>query len=119
MSEKQAFDTWALVELLGRQRIVGRVTEQAIGGASFIRVDVPDESGNIRFTRLYGAGAIYAISPIDKPTAIAIAARTDAEPVKAYEFPQQIEAGDPSVRADQVSGEDDNQDREDRFYDQD
>lgn len=87
MSE-QTFDAWALVELFGHQRIVGRVTEQAIGGASFIRVDVPGPDGEVRFTRLYGAAAIYSINPIERDTAVALAQRCGAEPVKAYEIPQ-------------------------------
>ncbi len=36
------FDTWAVVEVMGHNTYAGRVTEQAIGGASFIRVDVPE-----------------------------------------------------------------------------
>jgi len=88
MSKETKFDSWALVELFGHQRIVGHVTEQAIGGASFIRVDVPDANGAARFTRMYGAAAIYAINPIDRETAIQLAQRVDAEPVKPYELPQ-------------------------------
>lgn len=88
MTNETKFDSWALVELFGHQRIVGHVTEQAIGGASFIRVDVPDANGATRFTRMYGAAAIYAINPIDRGTAIQLAQRVDADPVKAYELPQ-------------------------------
>ena len=105
---KEKFDAWALVELFGHQRIVGRVTEQAIGGASFIRVDVPDPSGSVRFTRLYGAAAIYAISPIDRETAIALAQRCEAEPVKSYELPQLAERT--GWTEDDEGGEDDGED---------
>lgn len=42
MSETQTkFDHWCIVESFGHERIAGRVTEQTIGGCSFIRVDVP------------------------------------------------------------------------------
>ena len=34
-----SFDSWAIVEIFGHQTFAGRVTEQAIGGASFVRVD--------------------------------------------------------------------------------
>ena len=35
------FDHWCIVELFGHNQIAGKVTEQAIGGQSFVRVDVP------------------------------------------------------------------------------
>lgn len=100
------FETWALVELFGHQRIVGLVTEQAVGGASFIRVDVPDAAGQTRFTRLFGAAAIYAINPVEKSVAIQLAERCVATPVQAYELPQLPvgTAGD---------GEDDDEDEDD------
>lgn len=88
VSQKQPFETWALVELFGHQRIVGRVTDQALGGASFIRVDVPNPDGSTRFTRMYGASAIYSISPVEREVAITLAQACDAEPVKPYELPR-------------------------------
>src|SRR5579859_3643818 len=39
MEHKQEFDQWALVELMGHQRIAGRVTEAEIGGSKFIHAD--------------------------------------------------------------------------------
>jgi hypothetical protein len=84
---KSTFDEWALVELFGHARIVGKVTEATISGGAFIRVDVPDKDGNTVFTRFFGPGAIYSMSPIDRDTAIALAQRQSAEPVKQYELP--------------------------------
>ncbi|MDD2657785.1 MAG: hypothetical protein PHD04_03970 [Candidatus Pacebacteria bacterium] len=46
------FDEWAIIDLFGHQKIAGRVSEQQIGGASFVRVDVPLEPP---FTKLFGA----------------------------------------------------------------
>jgi hypothetical protein len=40
MADKpETFEEWALLELFGHQRLAGRVTEQQLGGASFVRVD--------------------------------------------------------------------------------
>ncbi len=86
-NEKKTFDEWALVELFGHARIVGRVTEATIVGGAFIRVDVPDKEGAIAFTRFFGPGAIYSMSPISRDMAIALAQQQNAEPVKRYEFP--------------------------------
>lgn len=82
------FETWALVELFGHNRIVGKVSEVAIGGSSFIRVDVPKPDGTPRYSRIFGAAAIYAINPIDSATAIRLAQSIDAVPVQPYEVPR-------------------------------
>ncbi len=94
--DEAKFDQWALVELFGHARIAGRVTEQQIGGASFIRVDVPDIEVRAReqvvhkrvkvdhregFTRFFGASAIYSISPCSEEVARLAAAQIQAEPV--------------------------------------
>jgi hypothetical protein len=92
MSAETKFETWALVELFGHARIVGLVTEQAIGGASFIRVDVPKPDGSVNFTRFFGPSAIYAISPIAKDMAVRMAQLTSARPVEAYEIPKLAES---------------------------
>lgn len=39
MAEK--FEHWCVVEIFGHTRIAGFVTEQTIGGQSFVRVGVP------------------------------------------------------------------------------
>jgi hypothetical protein len=67
--QQQSFDQWCILELFGRQVIAGRVTEQVIGGCSFIRVDVPECNGTPQFTRFYGNGAIYAMTPVSEEAA--------------------------------------------------
>ena len=63
------FEAWALVEIMGHVRIAGKVTEQVIAGASFLRVDVPAGDQQPAFTKFYGAGSIYSITPVDEATA--------------------------------------------------
>lgn len=104
-TQQEKFETWALVELFGHNRIVGLVTEQAVGGASFIRVDVPDADGQTRFTRLFGAAAIYAINPVEKAVAIQLAQRCGAARVQAYELPQ-LPAGNGDDGEDEDGDED-------------
>jgi len=78
------FEQWAIVELFGHARLAGLVTEQTIGGNSFVRVDVPAVGGNAEFTKLYGQGAIYAMSFVDRDVALAAAERLDEKPVSVY-----------------------------------
>jgi hypothetical protein len=81
-SEK--FDQWAIVEIMGHQRLAGRVTEQAIGGSSFVRVDVPEVGGCPPFTKLLGSSSIYAITITDEETARAAANSLRQKPLDEW-----------------------------------
>lgn len=89
MSETPKFNEWALVELFGHQRIVGKVSEATLAGGAFLRVDVP-EMGPEKpaFTRFYGPGAVYCISPIGETEARGLLAYSRNEPVSRFELPQ-------------------------------
>jgi len=66
---KENFSEWCLVELFGHQKIVGKVTEATLAGGALLRVDVPAFNGAAAFTRFYGPGAIYSISPVSEQIA--------------------------------------------------
>lgn len=78
------FEQWAIVELFGHSRIAGLVTEQTLGGSSFVRVDVPAVAGKAAFTKLYGQGAIYAVSFVDRDVAMAAVENLGLVPVSVY-----------------------------------
>lgn len=80
------FEEWAIIELFGHQRIAGRVSEQQIGGESFIRVDVPETKGQPPFTKLFGKGAIYAMTLTDEKSATAAAIAWAPEPINRWEM---------------------------------
>jgi hypothetical protein len=81
---KPTFDQWCIVELMGRQVIAGRVTEQTIGGCAFLRVDVPETEKQPAFTRFYGQAAIYAMTPVSEEVARVSLRRFTPEPVNVY-----------------------------------
>jgi hypothetical protein len=83
-TQPPTFDVFAIVELFGHARIAGRVTEQVIAGQGFIRVDVPELPTRPAFTRLYGPGAIYSITPVSNEIATAAACSMRVEPVNVY-----------------------------------
>lgn len=56
--------TWAIVELFGHSQISGEVSEEEIAGSMFLRVDVPATDNTEAFTRYFGAGAVYSITPV-------------------------------------------------------
>lgn len=91
--QSQSFDEWALVELFGHQKIVGRVTDSTIAGGAFLRVDVPEIKGEYAspaYTRFFSPGAIYSINPLSEETARAllIQSRFRNEPVDRFDLPQ-------------------------------
>jgi len=88
MSE-ETFESWAVVELFGHQRMAGLVTEQTVGGCAFVRVDVPtDDGAGVLYTRLLGQGAIYAINIVSEQVAREAAKRLQTRPVYGYEIPR-------------------------------
>ncbi len=86
----EKFSQWCIVELFGRQVIAGLVTDQVIGGTSFVRVDVPSVDGAPAFTRFYGNGAIYAMTPVTMEM---------AETALRYSRPNPINVYIPALRA--------------------
>jgi hypothetical protein len=79
-----AFEQWCVIELFGHQQIAGKVTEQEIGGTSFVRVDVPQTNRNEKFTKYFGAGAIYSITPVDEETARLAVESYAPEPIESW-----------------------------------
>jgi hypothetical protein len=84
--EKQLFSEWAIVELFGRTRIAGLVSEQLIAGQGFVRVDVPRVQTQSAFTRFIGPSAIYSIIPTTEEIAIAFVRRNVGSPINSWEL---------------------------------
>lgn len=95
MSENNQFNEWALVELFGHQKIVGRVSEATLAGGAFLRVDVPALGSEPAFTRFYGPGAIYSINPVSEDVARGLATQYRNAPVHRFELPQLAEKVEP------------------------
>lgn len=79
---------WAIVELMGHQRMAGWLTTQSIGSTAMVRVDVPEVPGGKAYTRFVNPSAVYAINPCDEATARAAAAAFRPVPVQRWELPQ-------------------------------
>ena len=81
---------WAIVELMGHQKIAGRYCEQA----GLHRIDVPetdaDTPGEFRFTRLYAPQAIYSITFVDRAAAFLAAKAIDRPAVTVWELQREI-----------------------------
>jgi len=104
------FEMQCLVELFGHSKIAGKVTEQSIGGATFIRVDVPKTSKREGFTRFYGPGAIYAMTPVDEKIAALMAEQLEVEPVSEWTLQAAMQKLLPSAAAVAPHPDDDDED---------
>lgn len=81
------FDSWCILEIMGHARYAGRVTEEQIGGASFIRIDVPYVGeGNRSFTKFFSPGSIFSITPCEEDTARAAAKAFRCEPYAVFDM---------------------------------
>lgn len=96
MEQGERFDSWAIVDCFGHAKFAGRVTEQAIGGASFVRVDVPAVNGSPAYTKLFGAAAIYSITPTTEELARKAVQYCHSEPISVY-IPQERQLPEPRI----------------------
>ena len=84
MNEK--FELNAIVELFGHQRMAGKVTDQSVGGASFIRIDVPETKTQPSFTRIVNPSAVYAINPVTEEVMMQLAENITSKPISAWDI---------------------------------
>lgn len=93
----QTFAEWAILELLGHRRLAGYLTEQQIGGATFLRIDIPSaEPNTLTATQYYAPSAVYGITPTTEDVARKVAAGSWSAPVQRWELP----AAEPDEEAD-------------------
>jgi hypothetical protein len=92
-SSPTSFEAWAIVEIFGHQKYAGKVSEFAIGGCNFVRVDVPElaahpsrkqDGASPAFSKLFGNGAIYSITLVSEAVARAVAEQIRPEPLNVY-----------------------------------
>lgn len=84
----EKFECFGLLELFGHQRLAGKISEQTIGGCSFIRCDVPAVGNAPAYTRFFTNGAIYGMTPTSEAVARGLAETMRAVPVTAYDLPR-------------------------------
>jgi hypothetical protein len=115
--EKQqagALDGWYILEIFGHQRFAGYLTVQNIGLAAMVRLDVPPlaerervskrpgyvgdqycpagtaiKEGSVQgYTKLFGVGAIYAMTPCTKEACLAAVEEIQPRPMTPISIPE-------------------------------
>lgn len=98
------FEEWAVLELFGHQRLAGMVTEVQLGGASFVRVDVPKDEDDgkkkgWKLTKMYNPSAIYSITPTTEATARLVARSVSGEPVTRWDVQEMVREAKKALRS--------------------
>ena len=75
-----------VLELFGHQRIAGYVSEYTFGGATFVRVDVPEVGATTAFTKMFHPNAVYAFNPMDEETMIFVAEQCSVRPLTVFDL---------------------------------
>ncbi|HEV7674360.1 MAG TPA: hypothetical protein VGQ12_07510 [Candidatus Angelobacter sp.] len=84
---EEKLTAWALIELFGHQRVVGKMTVDPPEFPGMVRVDVPDllkDKKVVRkgFTRYLGRASIYGVTPIDEETVRDLLPSVDGTPAR-------------------------------------
>ena len=102
MADKAAtqFEEWAVLELFGHQRLAGLVTEVQLGGAIFVRVDVPGDTKKspAKLTKMYNPAAIYSVTPVTEDTARLVAKSVSGEPVTRWDVQEMVREAKKALR---------------------
>ena len=84
--DQEKFECFGLLELFGHQRLAGKLSDQAIGGVHFLRIDVPAVGDVPPYTRFFTQGAIYGMTVTTEDVARRLASSLRARPVQAYQL---------------------------------
>lgn len=123
--QSEKFELHAIVELFGHQKMAGKVCEETIGGATMIRIDVPETKLQPKFTRFMHINAIYAINPVTEEVATAMANRINTKPIDVWDArevlrrvdeQQKLVAANNPEREEEEEEEDDDQRKDDLPY---
>lgn len=79
--ESQTFEEWAILELMGHRKLAGKVSESTIGGAPFVRIDIPGSA-----TQFYSPAAVYCITPTTEELARVFAKTNTPQPIELWEL---------------------------------
>lgn len=88
------FESWAVVQVFGHESYAGHVSEFNMGGASYLRIEVP-EVQNMQvtlpsFVKLVNHNSVFDITPVSEEYAKEMAAQLSKHPITGYNHTQVI-----------------------------
>lgn len=82
--EKEKLEQYAVIEMMGHRKIVGKITESDIAAGSLLKVTVLGKDGVPDRTEYIGTGSIYCLTIVDEESAKLVAAANAPEPTWAW-----------------------------------
>ena len=104
--DKKQFEGWCIIEQMGHKRMAGYVSEQVVGGHSFIRIDIPGPDGAFVATQFITGQTIYAMTPCSEVLARRVAISCQPQPVTEWDLKPSLRALPPSDDDDSVDFDD-------------
>lgn len=89
---------WAVLELMGKVRTGGLVSEEVRFGATLGRIEIPQEDGSF-VTQLFGGSSVYRLTPCTEEIARYAAKRGNHEPVSTWELKRALLPAPPETEA--------------------
>jgi hypothetical protein len=87
--ETAVVENWAILEIMGHERLAGRITETNIAGVPMLRVEVPTTEKLPGFVRLLSGASIFSLTPVPQDVATIVAGqlqKTAVSGIPAYGF---------------------------------
>lgn len=86
--EKEKLEQYAVIEMMGHRKIVGKITESDIAAGVLLKVTVLSKDGKPDRTEYIGLASIYCLTIVTEEVALAVAASNSPEPTWAWNIPQ-------------------------------
>lgn len=113
---------WAIVEVMGRARFAGQISEDTRFGPALLRVEVPAVEGQPALEKHFGASAIYSVTPCSEQVAREAARRFAASPITIVGFDVQrclpLTDGPDRLRSPYEPINEDPDDYDEEYYDE-
>ena len=84
-------EQWALLEIMGHERLAGRIEEVLVAGTKMLQVDVPATDKLPAFRRYLSPSSLFSITPVPEPVARIVAGnlqKTAVSGIAAYGYTQ-------------------------------
>jgi len=78
---------WAIVEIMGHNKIAGILTEEEKFGSKLGRVEIPQPDGSY-CTQYFGGGSVYRIHIVTEEVARQAAKISRPAPLNSWDFPK-------------------------------
>lgn len=88
---EQTFESWAIIELFGRTRLAGLVSEKTVAGDGFLQIQVPATKYQPEFSKFIKPSAVYAITPVTEETARYTAEQINTAPIMPWDVRKVVE----------------------------